>query len=190
NRIATWNNTSGLAWHRLGCKGNFGAFSKSDRTTWSGSQTGQRWTTVYGKTCPTDNFIHQIPEIYRRAQRYIGGGASGGTTERDWLSMASKEDVTKAVWEALTRPVAIGGATKAYVGDDDVPYYYLTRYAAAAEFGGRRRHAEVMATLAGQNAAIEALSRGSVDTATIVQAVKDAVQDAVGSLDQGSPDPQ
>lgn len=185
NRIATTGDTRGLAWHRLGCSGNYGRYDRNDPTTWSSAQTGQRWSTARGKTCPTDNFIRQIPDIYERAQDYIT------TDQKDWLSMATKEEVADAVWEALSRPVAIGGATKTYVGDDKVPYYYLTRYGAAAEFGGRRRHAEVMATLAAQNAAIDAIGKGKVDTAAIVKAVQDAVAEAVAALEEGdSPDPQ
>ncbi|WP_159622662.1 peptidoglycan-binding domain-containing protein [Ruania rhizosphaerae] len=73
NRIASYNDTTGLAWHRLGCKGNFGAFDKANRKTWSGYQTGQRWSTVFGKTCPTDAFIDQLDEIFDLAQDYIEG---------------------------------------------------------------------------------------------------------------------
>lgn len=73
NRIATPGDTRGLSWHRLGCRGNFGRFDKDDPTTWSSAQTGQRWSTSYGKTCPTDAFIRQIPEIFDRAQAYIAG---------------------------------------------------------------------------------------------------------------------
>lgn len=73
NRVATWNDTRGLAWHRLGCQGNFGRFSKNNRKTWSTAQTGVKWSTAFGKTCPTDNFIDQIDDIYRRAQSYIKG---------------------------------------------------------------------------------------------------------------------
>ena len=118
NRIATYKDTTGLAWHRLGCKGNFGAFSPGDRTTWCGYQTGQQWTTHFGKTCPTDNFIHQIPEIYNRAQVYIKAGSTAGTIEeRDWLDMADKQDVIDAVWEALSRDVTVtGGDTRPLYG--------------------------------------------------------------------------
>lgn len=73
NRIASPKDTRGLSWHRLGCKGNFGAFDKGDPTTWSASQTGERWSTSFGKTCPTDAYIRRIPEIFERAQDYING---------------------------------------------------------------------------------------------------------------------
>lgn len=73
NRIATPTDTTGLAWHRLGCRGNFGTYNRYDMLTWSGAQTRERWTTVYGKTCPTNPRIRQIPSIWNLAQDYIAG---------------------------------------------------------------------------------------------------------------------
>ena len=61
----------GLAWHRLGISGNFGSYARGDRKTWSRAQTGRVWSSSSGKTCPTDAFIDQIPEVYRRAQTWI-----------------------------------------------------------------------------------------------------------------------
>ena len=71
NRIATVDNTRGLAWHRLGIDGNFGTYNPNDRKTWCRKQTGAVWSSAFGKTCPTNNFINQIPEVYRRAQVWI-----------------------------------------------------------------------------------------------------------------------
>lgn len=71
NRIATPNDTRGLAWHRLGVDGNFGAYNPKDRKTWCRKQTGEKWTTVYGKTCPTNPRIDQIDDIWELAQKYI-----------------------------------------------------------------------------------------------------------------------
>lgn len=73
NRIATVDDTRGLAWHRLGVLGNFGRYNPDDITTWCAHQTGERWTTARGKTCPTNPRIRQIPEIWKRAQKYIEG---------------------------------------------------------------------------------------------------------------------
>ena len=63
NRLATVNDLRGLAWHRLGCKGNFGAYDPDNITTWSGNQSGAVWSTARGKTCPYDVRIRQIPGI-------------------------------------------------------------------------------------------------------------------------------
>ena len=66
-RMASPTDTRGLAWHRLGCSGNFGEFDLAHLTTWSQGQTGQVWSTARGKTCPYGTRIRQIPAIYRRA---------------------------------------------------------------------------------------------------------------------------
>ena len=71
NRIATVGNVNGLAWHRLGIQGNFGAYDPNDRRTWSRAQTGKRWSSASGKTCPTNKFINQLDEVYERAQTWI-----------------------------------------------------------------------------------------------------------------------
>ncbi len=77
NRIATPEDTSGLAWHRLGVTGNFGRFDRNDRKTWSAAQTGERWSLARGKLCPGDRRIDQIPIIFARAQELLK--ASGPT---------------------------------------------------------------------------------------------------------------
>lgn len=99
NRIATVDDTRGLAWHRLGVSGNFGVYKASDMTTWSAAQTGRRWTKARGKTCPTNNVIRQIPEIYRRAQEYIGGKGSAPAPIPDLggLIMATVSEIAYAV---------------------------------------------------------------------------------------------
>lgn len=71
NRIATPGNVTGLAWHRLGCRGHFGKFNRHDRTTWSSAQTGEVWSNSFGKICPGDHAIRQIDDIYNGAQTYL-----------------------------------------------------------------------------------------------------------------------
>ena len=63
NRLASVHDLKGLAWHRLGCTGNFGTYSVNDITTWSGNQSGAVWSNSRGKTCPYDTRIRQIPGI-------------------------------------------------------------------------------------------------------------------------------
>jgi hypothetical protein len=70
NRIATPRNTTGLAWHRLGVAGNFGAFDRSNRKTWCRRDTGEEWSSSV-KTCPTDKFIDQVDDVFRIAQIWI-----------------------------------------------------------------------------------------------------------------------
>lgn len=67
-RMADWKDTRGLAWHRLGILGNFGKFDPKNILTWSGAQTGERWSNAYGKLCPWDVRILQVPEIFSLAK--------------------------------------------------------------------------------------------------------------------------
>lgn len=68
DRIATPDNTAGLAWHRLGVQGNFGAFNPNDRATWSARDSGQRWTKARGKLCPWSVRIAQIDDVYQASK--------------------------------------------------------------------------------------------------------------------------
>lgn len=79
-RMASPTDTRGLAWHRLGCSGNFGPFNLDDLTTWSRAQTGAVWSNARGKTCPYDTRIRQIPDIYRRATTTTTTAATTATT--------------------------------------------------------------------------------------------------------------
>lgn len=80
NRIATPDNLSGLGWHRLGVKGNFGKFDPRDRKTWSRAQTGANFSNATGKVCPGDRRIDQIQEIFDRAQEYLAGTSASAPT--------------------------------------------------------------------------------------------------------------
>lgn len=110
NRIATVGNTHGLSWHRLGCRGNFAPFDRNDPTTWSGAQTGQRWTTSFGKTCPTDKYIRRIPEIFDRAQAYIAG-----ETVRPKVPSGPQKDKTPVTGAKKKTPVKSRKYTKLLV---------------------------------------------------------------------------
>lgn len=57
----------GLSWHRLGIDGNFPALPSpyAGRLQRGG---GMRYSTSRGKTCPTNNWIDAIPEIYQLSQ--------------------------------------------------------------------------------------------------------------------------
>lgn len=70
NRVASVGDLRGMAWHRLGCDGNYGAYRSDDPTTWCRRQTGAHWSSVQGKTCPTDAKIRQAVAI-------VAGNVSG-----------------------------------------------------------------------------------------------------------------
>lgn len=53
----------GLAYHRQGVDGNFAGYKYPGRVA-----GGERWSSSYGKVCPRDKRIAQLPEILRRAK--------------------------------------------------------------------------------------------------------------------------
>ena len=53
----------GLAYHRQGVDGNFGGYAYPGRVS-----GGEKWSTSFGKVCPRDKRIAQLPEILRRAK--------------------------------------------------------------------------------------------------------------------------
>lgn len=54
----------GLAYHRQGIDGNFAAMKYPGRVA-----RGETWTTSFGKVCPTDARIAQLPRILELAQQ-------------------------------------------------------------------------------------------------------------------------
>ena len=56
----------GLAYHRQGIDGNFGGYRYRGRVMF-----GEKWSTSFGKTCPRDKRIAQLPEILRRAKAMV-----------------------------------------------------------------------------------------------------------------------
>lgn len=82
----------GIGWHRLGVNGNFppmpnilaGRLQRGGGEVWSGS---------FGKLCPGDNRIKQIPAILDRALAIVGGAPT--PTEDD---MPTVQEIADAVW--------------------------------------------------------------------------------------------
>lgn len=56
----------GLAYHRQGVDGNFGGYRYPGRVA-----GGEKWSTSFGKVCPRDKRIAQLPEILRRAKLIV-----------------------------------------------------------------------------------------------------------------------
>lgn len=81
----------GLAYHRQGIDGSFGSYDFPGRV-----EGGEVWTTAYGKVCPGDARIAQLPAILRRAKQIVGEG-------KDWLAMATKTEVEDVVTEVVRR---------------------------------------------------------------------------------------
>lgn len=58
----------GLAYHRQGIDGNFGPFKYGGRVS-----GGEVWTEHFGKVCPGDRRIDQLPAILARAKQIVNG---------------------------------------------------------------------------------------------------------------------
>lgn len=58
----------GLAYHRQGIDGNFGTFRFPGRVS-----GGEVWSSSFGKVCPRDVRIAQLPDILARAKQLIEG---------------------------------------------------------------------------------------------------------------------
>lgn len=76
----------GLAYHRQGIDGNFGSYRYPGRVS-----GGELWTEHFGKVCPGDRRISQLPMILDLAR-------DGG---KDWFDMATEKDLRKIVREEL-----------------------------------------------------------------------------------------
>lgn len=61
----------GLSWHRLGCDGNFPGRPLHGRVP-----GGRKYSRAFGKVCPGNAKIRQIPAVYSRAVALLGGAAA------------------------------------------------------------------------------------------------------------------
>ena len=90
----------GIAYHRQGIDGNFSGYRYGGRVP-----GGEVWTEAYGKVCPGDARIAQIPQIIARARQLAGLDSSTPTNpEKDWFDMATKKDLEDVILKALASP--------------------------------------------------------------------------------------
>lgn len=68
------SSSRGLSWHRLGIDGNFPALPdiRAGREQRGG---GMHWSTAFGKACPGDAKVQQMPSVYDRAIEILDGSA-------------------------------------------------------------------------------------------------------------------
>lgn len=84
----------GLAYHRQGCDGNFGpgsGFAYPGRV-----DGGERWTSHYGKVCPTDARIAQLPTILERAKALVSADEGLDMDEKQ-LRQIIREELADAI---------------------------------------------------------------------------------------------
>lgn len=88
----------GLSWHRLGCDGNFPARPLHGRVA-----GGRRYSRAFGKVCPGDAKIRQIPDIYDRAVGLLGGNkpTPAPTDREDDFNMSTPIKLSPAAQSAL-----------------------------------------------------------------------------------------
>lgn len=117
-RLMTSSATSerGIGWHRLGVNGNFPSLPNilAGRTQRGG---GEVWSSAFGKVCPGDNRIKQIPAILERAIAIAAGadtnpgGFMSALTDEAQKTLAKKID---DIYSALYGPITDGrGSTTA-----------------------------------------------------------------------------
>lgn len=61
---------------------------------------GQRWSNAYGKICPGQGKINQIPGIITRAKQ-IAGGDVPPPPPKDWFDLATKNELKEALVELI-----------------------------------------------------------------------------------------
>jgi hypothetical protein len=83
----------GLAYHRQGIDGNFSGYRFPGRVS-----GGQQWTTSFGKVCPTDARIAQLPEILARAKEIVNNEEDDLSKYEDQLN-----EIQSAVEETRDR---------------------------------------------------------------------------------------
>lgn len=89
----------GIGWHRLGCDGNFPPMPNilAGRLQRGG---GEVWSSAFGKVCPGDNRIKQIPSILERALELAN-------TPQEDDTMPTAQEIAAEV--AKTLPAAVWG---------------------------------------------------------------------------------
>jgi hypothetical protein len=76
----------GLGYHRQGIDGNFDTFRYPGRV-----EGGEVWTEHFGKVCPGDNRIAQLPDILARAKQLINGDDDLPFTEKQLRAIVRQE---------------------------------------------------------------------------------------------------
>lgn len=87
----------GLAYHRQGCDGNFEGYRYPGRVS-----GGEKWSSSFGKICPRDNRIAQLPLILDRARQIIEGDDDMPYTE-DELRKIVRTEIDAALTRFLRR---------------------------------------------------------------------------------------
>lgn len=96
----------GIGWHRLGVNGNFPRTGILRGRSQRGG--GQSWSKAFGKICPGDDRIKQIPAIIRQAGGHstpATATTSSSTKKASWFDMATEAQLRKVIREEVDRTV-------------------------------------------------------------------------------------
>ena len=160
NQLATVNDLRGLAWHRLGCRGNFGAYDPNDITTWSGNQSGASWSSAFGKTCPYNVRIRQIPGILAASNK------SNTASEEDVMNEQQEkklDDVNKTITKVAN--------SVSLVIQPTLKRLDTARYESAQKIGA------IQGQIAGLSEAVTQLQGGQkIDMAAVIKASSEAAE--------------
>jgi len=97
----------GIAYHRQGIDGNFGTFDYGGRVS-----GGEQWSTSFGKVCPGDRRISQIPQIIQRA-RVLAGLEEDDMQLSDKVNLKGEHAGTILGVDSITVDGALGYAAAA-----------------------------------------------------------------------------
>ena len=159
-RLATVNDLRGLAWHRLGCKGNFGAYNANDITTWSGNQSGASWSTAFGKTCPYNVRIRQIPGILAASNK------SNTASEEDVMNKDQEKKLDGAIAALTSLTTSMSKVVQPTLSRLDIG-----RYESAQKISA------IQGQIAGLSEAVTQLQGGQqIDMAAVIKASSEAAE--------------
>ena len=96
--------SKGLAYHRQGIDGNFGPFKHPGRVS-----GGEHWSESFGKVCPGDRRIDQLPAILKRARELVVQGLVPG---EEFDEVATKAEIKEAVSEVVASKAEIKEAVR------------------------------------------------------------------------------
>lgn len=99
--------SKGLSWHRLGCDGNFPPLPSilAGRSQRGG---GMRYTKHFGKICPGDGRVVQIPGIYARAMVLLDGAPETPQEDDDMaLTQQDREDIRRIFAEEIHKALHV-----------------------------------------------------------------------------------
>lgn len=180
--------SKGLGYHRQGIDGNFGSYKYDGRVS-----GGEKWSSHFGKVCPGDRRIDQVPLILSRAKQIVSGYLEDDMDEgqfRQWLVNAIKDAgaregtygraLSNAIVEAFVKPVLeLDGVVKAppsAVSSGTNKYWALKNHVTSINEFARY---QIPARLVAIEAALTKLVNNDPDVPFTLEEMQQAMEDAI-----------